>query len=51
MPEGRARRGQIPSAYKPIEEVIEKSSDLVEVVTFIRQCDLRQRMTMSVSMS
>jgi tRNA-splicing ligase RtcB len=28
---------EIPSAYKPIEEVIEKSSDLVEVVTFIRQ--------------
>jgi tRNA-splicing ligase RtcB len=28
---------EIPSAYKPIEEVIEKSSDLVEVVAFIRQ--------------
>jgi tRNA-splicing ligase RtcB len=28
---------EIPGAYKPIEEVIEKSSDLVEVVAFIRQ--------------
>jgi len=28
---------EIPAAYKPIEEVIEKSSDLVEVVAFIRQ--------------
>lgn len=28
---------EIPSAYKPIEEVMEKSRDLVEVVTGIRQ--------------
>jgi tRNA-splicing ligase RtcB len=28
---------EIPSAYKPIEEVMEKSRDLVEVVAFIRQ--------------
>jgi tRNA-splicing ligase RtcB len=28
---------EIPGAYKPIEEIIEKSSDLVEVVAFIRQ--------------
>jgi RNA-splicing ligase RtcB len=28
---------EIPGAYKPIEEVIEKSSDLVEVVAFTRQ--------------
>jgi tRNA-splicing ligase RtcB len=28
---------EIPAAYKPIEEVMEKSSDLVEVVAFIRQ--------------
>ncbi len=28
---------EIPSAYKPLEEVIEKSRDLVEVVAFIRQ--------------
>ena len=28
---------EIPAAYKPIEEVIEKSSDLVEVVAFIGQ--------------
>ncbi|MEO8432253.1 MAG: RtcB family protein [Acidobacteriota bacterium] len=28
---------EIPSAYKPIEEVIEKSSDLVEVVAQLRQ--------------
>jgi tRNA-splicing ligase RtcB len=28
---------EIPAAYKPIEEVIEKSSDLVEVVAGIRQ--------------
>lgn len=28
---------EIPAAYKPIEEVIQKSSDLVEVVAFIRQ--------------
>ena len=28
---------EIPGAYKPIEEVMEKSRDLVEVVAFIRQ--------------
>jgi tRNA-splicing ligase RtcB len=28
---------EIPGAYKPIEEVMEKSSDLVEVVTRLRQ--------------
>ena len=28
---------EIPSAYKPIEEVIEKSSDLVEVVARLKQ--------------
>jgi tRNA-splicing ligase RtcB len=28
---------EIPSAYKPIEDVIEKSSDLVEVVTRLKQ--------------
>lgn len=28
---------EIPGAYKPIEEVIEKSSDLVEVVAFLKQ--------------
>jgi len=28
---------EIPGAYKPIEEVMEKSRDLIEVVAFIRQ--------------
>jgi len=28
---------EIPAAYKPIEEVIAKSSDLVEVVAGLRQ--------------
>ncbi len=28
---------EIPSAYKPIEDVIEKSSDLVEVVARLKQ--------------
>ncbi|MDQ2978611.1 MAG: RtcB family protein, partial [Acidobacteriota bacterium] len=28
---------EIPSAYKPIEEVIRKSSDLVEVVARLKQ--------------
>jgi tRNA-splicing ligase RtcB len=28
---------EIRGAYKPIEEVISKSSDLVEVVAFVRQ--------------
>jgi tRNA-splicing ligase RtcB len=28
---------EIPSAYKPIEEVMEKSRDLVEIVAGLRQ--------------
>jgi tRNA-splicing ligase RtcB len=28
---------EIPAAYKPIDEVIEKSSDLVEVVAGLKQ--------------